>query len=225
MHLDDQSYVGKWFRPRPVVHMESDSKWVAVVTPWGAKSTAEKVIHTLKDYLSMAGSDSEVTSPFQKLTCLSETGNILRVALILANDAIYREDNRSEYTSGFELFLGIFSDRELTFASIGSNQILLQRSAGHLIPLHCNTDFVPSNPIAEQVSPLPSQLLGLHSTSNYSVHSVRFTDSDHLILIQRSYMNKGIMGCQSATANISDMVRALSSEEPHIPFWIGRISL
>src|SRR4051794_4042535 len=104
MSFDERSFMGKVMRPSPEVHVEADGSFGAVVTPWGSRGSVKRVIETMSDFIMSAKNDMEATSPFQMMTCISPSANNLRAAVMLANDTIYREENKHEYQSGVELF-------------------------------------------------------------------------------------------------------------------------
>src|SRR5580700_8765484 len=102
MNLKERSYSGTMFRPAPEIYIEEDGSIGIIATPWGSRQAAKKIIDVLKDYILSARQDMEATSPFQLLTCLTPLANNLRVGVMLANDLLYREDNKAEYTTGVE---------------------------------------------------------------------------------------------------------------------------
>jgi hypothetical protein len=133
--FENRPYSGKTFRPRPEIHLDADSNLLLVATPWGPRSSARKAIDRMLEYFLLAKSDREVTSPFERLTCLSTAANNLRTAALLANEMLYREDNRTEFRTGVELFGASFIDNEFVWLQVGQPQILLARGSERLLPL------------------------------------------------------------------------------------------
>ena len=134
LKFNERPYSGKTFRPRPEIHIDPESRTVIIATPWGPREAATKVIERMNDYLALARSDNEATSPFQKVSCLSDLANSLRIAALLANESLYRDENRIEYRAGVELFAGVFDAGEFSWLQSGNPQILLSRPGRSLLP-------------------------------------------------------------------------------------------
>ena len=69
------------------------------------------------------------------MTCLSPQANNLRAAVMLANDVIYREENKNEYQSGAEVFVFSRNATEVSFVQIGQPHVFLHRKSKPLIRL------------------------------------------------------------------------------------------
>ncbi|NJL25009.1 MAG: hypothetical protein HC902_07435 [Calothrix sp. SM1_5_4] len=179
MAWNERSYGGRLFRPAPEAHLETDGSFGIIATPWGNRQAATKIIELLKDYVLSARQDMEATSPFQLLTCLSPLANTLRAAMMLANDAIYREENKAEYTAGVEVLVFARQEGELAFAQVGYPHFYLARPGLPWIPLSVQIDL--STELSEQpelLPPLPQNMIGLHATTNMNISSFKLRDSD-----------------------------------------------
>lgn len=222
MRFEERSYSGRISRPTPEVHIEDDASFGIVATPWGNRSSAKKVIDTLKDYVLSARQDSEVTSPFQKLTCLSITANTLRAGLMLANDVIYREDNKSEYTAGVEVLVFAKFEQELAYAQVGNPNMYVARSGLPWIPLTGQIDLSSELSSTENIlSPLPQNLIGLHTTTNLSVGSIRLQPQDRVIFLSHSHISQSLFSPPNVEPTISSISDKLSRQYPELPFWLG----
>src|SRR5688572_5598562 len=126
--FSERPYSGRSFRPRPEIHIDTATNLLIVATPWGPRASARSAIDRMLEYFTLASSDGGVTSPFEKLTCLSMAANNLRMATLLANEILYREDNRNEYKTGVELFCASCSDQELIWLQLGQPQVMLARA-------------------------------------------------------------------------------------------------
>lgn len=226
MALHDRSYSGKLFRPTPEVHIEEDGSLGIIATPWGGRQGAKKVIDLMRDYVQSARQDMEATSPFQKLSCLSPLANNLRVGIMLANDALYREDNKNEYTSGVEVLAFAHSNRELAFAQVGLPHFLLARQGLPWIPLSVQIDLSTelSRP-PHVLPPLPQNLLGLHPTSNMNIASFKTQAADRLIFLSHSVVSHPLYTHSFDNSTLEKVSVTLSQQYPDLPFWLGVFDL
>ena len=228
MHLkfNERPYSGKTFRPRPEIHIDAESRTVIVATPWGPREAATKVIDRMKDYLALARSDSEATSPFQKVSCLSDLANNLRIAALLANEALYRDENRTEYRAGVELFAGVFDSGEFSWLQSGNPQILLSRPGRSLLPLGSQVDLSFDLSEGTELLPaLPSQLVGLDSTLNLGINSFRARSGDKLVLLSHSHLPETIFGLKDDQVSVDQISRALATAHPELAFWLGILEI
>lgn len=226
MELVSRSYSGNLFRPKPEVYCERDGVLCIVATPWGPRNSARKVVQTIQDFFLSAKSDQEVTSPFQRLTCISPLANNLRVAVMLANDVIYREDNRNELTSGVELFVCARSGSEVVWTHIGQPHVLLDRKNLPIITLSTSPDAAFDFSVGQNwLPPLPSALLGTDATSNFQIRSFRPQKEDRLLLASRSLLPQQLQLMPRDKRNLEALTLELSSSDAQMPFWLGQVTL
>lgn len=226
MAFEDRSYSGKVFRPTPEVHIEEDGSFGVIATPWGARSGAKKVIEILTDFIQSAKQDMEATSPFQKMTVLSPLANSLRAGIMLANDAIYREENKAEYVTGAEVLVFAHAHGELAFAQVGYPHLYLSRPMLPWIPLSVQVDLSTelSQP-PETLPPLPQNLLGLHTATNMNLNSFKTQAGDKLVFLSHSIVASPLYAAPSQTVSLDQITQALSSNHPELPFWVGILSI
>lgn len=225
-NFEERPYSGRSFRPRPEIHLDPQTSTLIVATPWGARSSARKVIESMTDYLSMAREDREVTSPFRRMSCLSNQANNLRIAALLANDALYRDDNLREYKSGVELFACVLNENELVWLQSGNPQILLARPGRGLLPIGSQVDL--SFDLSERgdlLPPLPTQLLGLDSSLNLNINSFRARVEDRLILLSHSHLPEVLFKDFSGTPSLDSLSRELARSQPDLAFWLGILEI
>ena len=216
-------YSGKQFRPTPEVHI--DDKTLIVATPWGNRDAGKKAIDRILEYLILCNEDREATTPFQRLSCLSAGANNLRIAALLANESIFREDNRVEYRNGVELFTMSLSEGELIWIQIGQPQILLARKSRQVITLAGAMDLSFDMSDGEELMPsLPNQLLGLDSSLNLTINSFRPQNEDQLVLLSHSQLPREIYQLSSNEFELDHMSQQLSKLNPQLAFWLGLIS-
>lgn len=224
--FDERPYAGRSFRPRPEIHLDPVTKLVIIATPWGPRASARKVIDRMTDYLSLAREDDEATSPFERLTCLSTQANNLRIAAMLANDALYRDDNRDEYRSGVELFAAQLSDNEIDWIQCGNPQILLGRSGRSVTPVGSQLDLSSDLSGPGGLLPaLPSQLLGLDPSLNLNVNSFRARAGDRLILLSHSQPPDSVYSLKENAVTIDTLSRDLAKPHPDLAFWLGILTI
>jgi len=226
LRFEERPYAGKTFRPTPEIHMDDRSKLLIVATPWGARSSAKKVIERMTDYLSLASEDNEATSPFERLSCLSGQANNLRIATLLANEALYREDNTQEYRSGVELFAAMVDENEIVWVQAGNPHILLGRTGRTLLPVGSNVDL--SFDLSEGkdlLPPLPSQLLGLDMSINLNINSFRARVGDRVVLLSYSHIPETVFALKKDDISLDSMAKLLATYKPDLAFWLGILSV
>lgn len=222
LSFGERPYSGRTFRPRPEIHLDTDSKTLIVATPWGPREAARKVIERMTDYLALARDDSEATSVFQKMSCLSTAANRLRTATLLANEALFRDDNREEFRSGVEIFAGTLEEDEFVWVQSGNPQILLSRPGRKLLPLGSQIDLSFDFSTESEILPgLPSQLMGLDSSLNLSINSFRAQPGDKLALISHSHLPEGIYSVGAKQISVEGLSSAVAAATPNHAFWVG----
>lgn len=226
MIFTERSYSGKIFRPRPEIHFSADTRLLVVATPWGARTGAKKSVEIIVDYYTSSLQDLEATSPFEKLSCLSPIANSLRIATLLANDRLYREENKNEFTVGVELFVAAIDRFDIVFIQVGHPNILLARLGRGLIPLGSHMDLALDISGTNKVlPPLPSQFIGLDPSANMTIGSFRPQANDQLILISRSAMADRIYLLSQHEWTLDGVAKSLSENHPDLAFWTGMLSL
>lgn len=225
MSFDQRSYSGKVFRPTPEVVIQEDGSFGVIATPWGTRDGAKKAVELLTDYVLSARQDLEATSPFQKLTCLSPLANSLRAGVMMANDTLYREENKAEYTTGCELLVFAHAEGELAFAQVGYPHLFLARKDLPWIPLSVQMDLATelSEP-PEILPPLPQNLIGLHISTNMNLQSLRMQSGDRLIFLSHSVVSHPMYSLPSDKSDLDTVTKTLSKSHPDLPFWLGVLS-
>lgn len=226
MHFEERPYAGKTFRPRPEIHLDQRTKLLIVATPWGARSCAKKVIERMTDFLSLANEDHEATSPFERLSCLSGQANNLRIATLLANEALYREDNTQEYRSGVELFAAMIDENELVWVQAGNPHILVGRIGRSLLPIGSSVDLSFDMSEGEALlPPLPSQLLGLDASINLNMNSFKARNGDRVLLLSYSHIPETIFAVKHQDIALDGVAKILAQDRPDLAFWLGLLTV
>lgn len=217
-------YAGENSRPNPEIHIDESTNSLFVVVPWGTRESARKVIERMTEYLAFASQDREATSPLPRMTCLSTTANNLRTAAMLANDMLYREDNRDEYRAGVEIFAATLYQNELCWLQVGGPNLLLGRGSQSLLPLGTSVDLaldLKNWQSQTELPALPAQLMGLDSNVNLTINSFRARAGDKLVLLSHSQTPELAYTWKSNEIELEKLVRELSRGKARTAFWIG----
>lgn len=223
--FNDRPYPGNQPRPAPEVLIDEALGTLIVATPWGSRAAARKVIDRMVEYITFAAQDREATSPLQRLTCLSNAANNLRTATLLANDMLYREDNRDEYRAGVELFAATLIQNELSWIQVGAPHILLARGRDPLMPIGSQMDLSLDLSVEKTLPALPAQLLGLDTTVNPTINSFRARPGDQIVLLSHSRVPTEIFSMTNKDLNLDEVVRRISKTRSGTAFWLGLLSV
>lgn len=226
MKLQQRSFSGKIFRPAPEVRNEEELGLLIVCTPWGAREGATRVADTIKEYLVALRSDTDATSPFPRLTCLSTNANNLRIAAMLANEQLYREENSTEYVTGVELFAFSIVERELSWIQLGHPNVFLKRPKRGILPLGCHLDLpMDISGSGRLLPPLPSSVLGLDASANFLVGSFIPQPGDQLIMTSRSSLPHSFFQIGENEYTLPKMTKVLAEDDADSAFWLGLLTL
>ena len=222
MNLVERSYGGDLFRPRPEIYIDNNGQIIVIATPWGPRSSAKKAIQVITDHFLASQQDREATTPFHKLSCLSPIANDIRVAVKMANDVIYYEDNKNEYISGVELFVLAQQKNEVAWIQVGMPAVFLDRPQRSLAPLGSHCDLASEFSMGPQLmTPLPSHLLGIENSSDFAVHSFRPAPHDRFVILSRSGSPSSIYQLSAGDRQIDNLSRLLAQDDKDLPFWLG----
>lgn len=223
----EQSYQADFFYPRPEVHFDAENGLCIIAFPWGNRSSARKAIDYVIDFFHSTQNDQEVTSPFEKLTCLSPMANNLRVALMLTNDLIFKEDNSDELLTGLEVAVLAHDHGELVVGQVGAPGIYLARANNPLVNINSYNDLSSSAiewDKGQNTPPLPSVLLGVHSTSIIRLNSFKPQINDKLILSTVNHVPSDLGSLARVNYSFKSVVDHLVNEQPRHGFWVGQIT-
>lgn len=223
MKFQERSYSTKVLRPKPQVHWDEEGGLVVVATSWGQPEHAQRVLEEVVKYVNAAKADVEVTSPFQFLTCLTDEANYVRTAVLIANEALYRGENRNEYFSGVEVLVLFKRGSQLAWAQVGCPSILVQRKNQNLQPLAMGLDLANELRQDTILSPMPAQLLGLDPTCNICCGHTSVASGDQLILLACASVATSLWLKTSEMTDLAEITGKMLREEPESPFWLGLI--
>lgn len=218
MILEQRSYSGQSFRPRPLVS-QSDDNGLIILTPWGAPEYADTTLKTIQEFLEISR-EAEATVVGNVFENLTPIANRLRSAAVMANENLYLNANKSEYVSAVEM-LSIYREKNtLNWVHIGSPHLFLLNSQG-IQPLCYTLDWSWQ---VHQGSPLLCHGLGMERSCQLNCGSYRITDpSSKLIMIGRSYVPAAFYTLKNV--NLQTVTNILVDDAADVPFWLGIISL
>ena len=73
----------------------------------------------------------------------------------------------------------------------------------------------------EILPPLPTNMIGLHNTSNMNISSFKTQPGDRLIFLSHSVVSHPLYTLPFADATLEKISGTLSQRYPELPFWLG----
>lgn len=221
MQIEHRSYRALSFLPRPTIFNNEEEKTLVIVTPWGDPTFTNKVNNEILNYVTAANTDIDVTSPFDFYETQSSACNYLRIGILLANDAIYRSQNQTEYTAGFEVLAISYAGSEIAWASIGQPSLLLQKVGGIIAPVHTGVDLSFENRSAR--GSLPSELLGVAPICHVHCGQFRMDEADSLLVYSGIQLPKQIW-MMDGSLDLQNCTEKIVADGFGDSFWIGKIT-
>ena len=226
MKIQERSYNSRVLRPKPQIHVEDDGSLIVVATAWGQPEHAQRAIDEIVKYVNAAKADVEVTSPFEFLSCLSDEVNYVRTGMLIANDILYRGENKNEYFSGVEILALFRRGPQVAWAQVGCPSVLMQRRGQSLQPLSMALDLSSEFKFNEDtLSPLPSQLLGLEPTCDVHCGHTYVREGDQLVLLACAQVAQALWTSGSAQLSLTTVTNRMIQEAPETPFWLGLVEI
>ena len=168
MNFQIQSQNGALKLPQTAIFAEMSSDLLIFIRSWCGEDLQQKVLNEITRYLSATDADLEVTSPFEYVENLSSIANKVRVALLMANEALYGE-NKDHYKYGYEVAICYKKSNEICIASVGRFSFKYQKK-NKMIQLYESAGF------ADDLTLLPSQLLGIEKSIEIKISSISKSD-------------------------------------------------
>lgn len=224
MKLQERSYSTKILRPKPLIYTEDDGSLIVVATSWGQPEHGQRAMDEIVKYVRAAQSDVEVTSPFEFLSCLTDEINYVRTGILIANDMLYRGENKMEYFSGVEIMAIFKRGPQVAWAQVGAPSLFIQRKNRQLQALSIGTDL--SSEFSDQtLAPLPSNLLGLEPTCYIQCGHTHVTEGDQLVLLASTNVATSLWTKEASEADLSNITTRMIQDSPESPFWLGLINI
>lgn len=175
MKFKVSSHNGQQKFPQTHVHSLLNDNLLVCLRLWSGPEAEQKVIDEVLRYLSAADADLEVTTPFDYIESLSSLSNKVRVALLLANEALY-VDNKEKYSQGFEIAVCYKHNKEITIGSVGRFAFTAEKKDKSFVVFE-------SGGFLDDLVLLPTDLLGIEREIEIKCASVSMRD---LVAIQLS---------------------------------------
>lgn len=158
--------------PQTTVFSEMSSDLLIFIRSWCGDDLQQKVLNEITRYLSATDADLEVTSPFEYIENLSSLANKMRIAILMANEALYSE-NKDQYKYGYEVAVCFKKSNEVCIASVGRFSFNYKKK-NKAIQLYESAGF------ADDLTLLPSQLLGIEKSLEIKINSISKTDLEEV---------------------------------------------
>ena len=224
IQLEERTYGGKKFRPQPICHLDDDSNLFLCLTPWGNSEISEIVIEAIKNFIALSDEDNEVTVPYDRKQNLDRVGNILRMAVIMASEKVYKTFNQSSYSAGFEIFAGIQRKNQWTYVCCGQPSLVFFRPQRGTLPIHHNLDLNIRVSKSMLSDPLPNHILGMGQNPPLHFGSQRISKNDRFFLASRSYLPTSLFSMEPEDMSLKNISLAFAEDHEDMPFWLGIIN-
>ena len=208
------------YRPRPHIHWNESEGLLIVITSWGQDSSKEELVTKIEDYISSSKLDGELTSPYQALGHYNKDANSIRTALLLANEHIYKTKNKTEYSVGFEVLVGLVRGSEFYFASVGHPHVLISKGDKNILPLYMDIDHSLNLSSKDLLPAMPDKLLGISPQIDFQVHNLRHYHGDQFIMLSKSWIPKQFLALTKDKRSFDQYTKELMKDQGQ-PFWLG----
>lgn len=168
MKFKVSSHNGQQKFPQTHVHSLLNDNLLIFLRLWSGPEVEQKAIDEIMRYLSAADADLEVTTPFDYIESISSLSNKVRVAMLLANEALYL-DNKEKYTQGFEIAICYKHNKEISMCSVG-------RFAFSALKKDKKFTMYESGGFLDDLVLLPTDLLGLEREVDIKCSSISVRD-------------------------------------------------
>ena len=175
MNIVTRSQQMKLKLPNSQIYHLLDNQLTIFLRAWGSQDYNQKMLDEISHYLSSAQADIDVTSPFDFHENLTSLANKTRIAVLLAHDYFYKNENASDFSVGFEVTVLFHSKSELAWSSVG--RFGLKKIQNN----HCNTLFESGTDLDSE-NLFPVQLVGIEKEIEVQSGSLFFDKSSQLIL-------------------------------------------
>lgn len=230
MKCQDRSYIGQNMRPKTIVFTGLDGRLLIAATPWGDPDLLKDFFESIEGFLSTALADADATSPFGVLDCVDSLTNQLRIALLLANERLYRVVNSTEYTFGVETLVLFKQQHQISWARVGGLGMVLVNPTQSK-PQKLNTiclsstldhEFQSLDP-KQNLAPLPIETLGMNSSCNLQFGSFRLKEGDQLLLVSGAELLKPLVCDKDFEFDFQKITQKIIKNQPQSSFWLAQI--
>ena len=156
-----------------------DHQLILILRAWGSIDYNQKFIDEIEHYLSSTQADLEVTIPFHFQDNLSSLANRTRISLLLVHDLFLKNENKNEYTVGFEATVLFKSKGELAWSSVG--RFSIEKISRNALGPYLTTYTKNGSDLDTEVL-LPVQLIGVERDLDISSGSMKISDEETLVI-------------------------------------------
>ena len=221
MQIKERSYNSKVIRPKPLIRQEDNL--MVMTTTWGLAEDSERVADEIVKYVASSMADVEVTSPFEFLSCYSDQLNALRIGALIANDVLYRGQNKTEYRSGVEVLALMQNENIISWIKIGGPAMWLRQSSGQIISLAGGNDLAWQ--FDWRSPPLPDSLLGVENSCDIHLGEFRVQQGEQILLASAQHINQAIYQNSDESLQLERMTQLLAQGHPDQAFWLGLVDI
>lgn len=154
MKIQISAFSEKYKFPQTQLHTLLDDQLLIFLRSWSGIDSNQKVIDEITHFLSAANADLEVTTPFEFVENLSSLANKVRISVLLANDIIYKTENKEKYLQGYELAIVFKNQQEIVWSTVGRFEITAIKNKK-------NISIINTGQFLDDQILLPIDLLGL----------------------------------------------------------------
>lgn len=224
MRLQERSYGGKLFRPRPEIFISDDKKIFLLVTPWGPRRMAQLFIEKIQAELQDSTVDPDRTVVALSVDTMSEAENRLRLTLLSIHEDLREEFNNDTLTAGLEVLCLVKDDKKISWFQVGSPFFAILRDS-HMLPIHHPLDLSFDHSKEATLPPLPKELLGLSQNINLEHGSFLHRKEDQILMIARSFVAPEVFSLPVTEMTLDRITQILAQDNVDHPFWLGFLDL
>jgi len=218
--MEQRSYSGQSHRPSPLLSVETETKSLLVLTSWGDETPAQRVSEILKDFLVTSSSpDATRIGPASESSTGGDLLQRLRSAVAFGNEAVFTQENKSEWTSAIEMAVLSSQHQVMSWVQVGAPHILLWTPEKNFQPLCYTPDWASQ---IQQGAPLVCNALGLEKFCSVNSGSYRLKGNETLVLVSRSQLPGSFFSLP--TCDLQELSRLLIEDSEETPFWIATMS-
>ncbi len=214
MQIQERSYSGKSFRPKPQFLALESSGLFVISTAWGPPEIAQRNNQLLLDFLQQ-GFDEEATRVGVPKDSISESVFQLKSAMTAANDQLLKVENKNSYQVIIESSAFFLKGNTLSWAQVGGPHILASNPRG-LQPIAYELDWAWQK---HQGSPLVTYGLGLEKNCQINSGSLQIDKDTFVTLLERSYIPSSFFTAMQS--DMTPMTQCLVADASEVPFWLG----
>jgi hypothetical protein len=209
--MEVKSYRGQSLLPTPESVTEGSFEFIIV--PWGDSDSVSTIHDSMTSYLLTTAEDLDSTSPFPIIEGLSTYENRLRIALELANQQLYQQ-NEEEFSKGAEALIYRAENGVLNISYWGMFNVCIWKSSEQALePIEWT--ILDGHEVY-----LPTRLLGTSSSILPKVSSVNVEPGDCLVVFQCPQANFSSIQNWQETNSLSGLSQMLTVAAPDFSHWV-----